>query len=61
MNEKAEQAKRNLQEIFRKDPALGKAFKETIEELRKPENIKKTAEEICNTFNKMQQVFKDRR
>lgn len=39
-NECGECAKKVLQEEFRKDPELKKAVQETIEEMKKPENMK---------------------
>lgn len=56
----AEQAKRKLQAIFAEDPDLKAAFKETLDELRKPENIAKQAKEICAVLAAMQEV-RDRR
>jgi hypothetical protein len=44
---RAEQAKKNLQKLFRENPDLKAAFKETIEELSTPENIEKQSKEIC--------------
>lgn len=50
MNEKAEQAKKNLQEIFRNNPELKQAFKETLDEMRKPENVEKMSKDICSVM-----------
>ena len=45
-----------MQKLFRDDPELKDAFRETIEELRKPENVKKMLDGACrvvNAINKM--------
>ena len=47
---------KNMQKLFRDDPELKDAFRETIEELRKPENVKKMVDGACrvvNAINKM--------
>lgn len=51
-------AKKSLQQTFKENPELGKAFKETIEELRKPENVSKMAEDTVK-FMKTVQDLKD--
>lgn len=45
--EKAEKAKQNIKRLFADNPELKKAFKETLDEMRKPEHIKKMADDIC--------------
>lgn len=48
--------RKNMQKLFRDDPELKDAFRETIEELRKPENVKKMVDGACrvvNAINKM--------
>lgn len=45
-----------MQKLFRDDPELKDAFKKTIEELRKPENVRKMVDGACrvvNAINKM--------
>lgn len=44
--EKLRQSKENLRKILDENPALKQAFKETIDEMRKPENIEKMAKDI---------------
>jgi hypothetical protein len=51
-------AKANLKKTLDADPALKQAFKETIEELRKPENIKKMADDATAFIGKIQQLRK---
>ena len=49
-------SRKNMQKLFRDDPELKDAFRETIEELRKPENVKKMLDGACrvvNAINKM--------
>lgn len=49
-------SRKNMQKLFRDDPELKDAFRETIEELRKPENVKKMVDGVCrvvNAINKM--------
>ncbi len=49
-------SRKNMQKLFRDDPELKDAFRETIEELRKPENVKKMVDGACrvvNAINKM--------
>ena len=51
MNSQLESSKKKLQEIFRENPELREAFKETLEEMRKPENMKKAVNEIQEGVN----------
>ena len=46
MSKDTEEARTRLKEILDKDPQLKQAFKETIEEMRKPENIDKMVKEM---------------
>lgn len=49
-------SRKNMQKMFRDEPELKDAFKKTIEELRKPENVKKMVDGACrvvNAINKM--------
>lgn len=49
-------SRKNMQKLFRDDPELKDAFRETIEELRKPENVKKMVDGafcVVNVINKM--------
>lgn len=49
-------SRKNMQKLFRDDPELKDAFKKTIEELRKPENVRKMVDGACrvvNAINKM--------
>lgn len=55
---KAQQAKENLRKIFKENPELAKAYRETIAEMRTPENIEATAKDICKMMNVVNQMKK---
>ena len=40
--------------IFRENPEIKQAFRETIEELKKPENVEKMAKNTANFMNVVQ-------
>ena len=44
---RAEIARENIKKLFKDNPDLAKAFKESLEELKKPENIEKMANDTC--------------
>lgn len=44
-------SRKNMQKLFRDDPELKDAFKKTIEELRKQENVKKMVDGVCRVVN----------
>ena len=46
MSKQLEDSKRKLHDILKENPELKEAFKETLEELRKPENVEKAVNEI---------------
>lgn len=49
-------SRQNVQKIFKENPEIKQAFKESIEEARKPENIKKMAD---NTVKFMRALKKE--
>lgn len=51
------QAEENLKKLFRENPDLKQAFKETIEEMRKPENVEKMAKEIATGVSVIKESF----
>lgn len=51
-------ANKSLQALFKENPELKQAFKETIEEMKQPENIKKMADDTCNVIYDIQKVMK---
>lgn len=48
--------KAELQELFKKDPELKAAFKESIEEMGKPESIKKMTEATVKIISALQNL-----
>ena len=44
----------NIKKIFSENPESKQAFKETIDELRKPENVEKMASEIQGVIKKVE-------
>lgn len=40
-------SRENVRKIFKENPEVKEAFKETIEDLKKPENVKKMADVTC--------------
>ena len=49
-------SRKNMQKLFRDDPELKDAFKKTIEELRKPENVKKMVDGVCRVVNAINEM-----
>lgn len=49
-------SRENVRKIFRQYPDLGKAFKETLEELKKPENIKTMVDNTVKFIKAIQEV-----
>lgn len=47
MSEKTRQARDKLRESLRANPEYAKAFRETLEEMRKPENVEAAAKSIA--------------
>jgi len=54
--EKAEAAKQKLRATLKANPDLAKAFRETLDELSKPENIEKMAAEIGKGMKAIREV-----
>lgn len=48
----------NVQNIFKENPELKQAFKESIDEMRKPENIKKMADDTVRFMRAIQSIQK---
>lgn len=46
----------NVKKIFREDPELGKAFNETIQKLKRPENLKPMADNTVKFIRAIQEV-----
>lgn len=49
-------SRKNIQKLFRDNPELKDAFIETIEELKKPENIKKMSHDTCRVINAINEM-----
>ena len=49
-------SRKNMQKLFRDDPELKDAFKKTIEELRKPGNVKKMVDGVCRVVNAINEM-----
>lgn len=49
-------SRRNVKKIFRENPEVKQAFRETIEELKKPENVEKMAKNTANFMNAIQKL-----
>ncbi len=49
-------SKANVGKIFRKNPEVKQAFRESIEEMRKPENVKKMADDAVRFMRIMQSI-----
>lgn len=48
--------KADLKDYFNKNPEVKQAFKESIEEMRKPENIKKMADDTVKFMQALQKI-----
>lgn len=48
----------NVKKIFKENPEVKQAFKESIEEMLKPENIKKMADDTVRFMRAMQSIQK---
>lgn len=48
----------NVKKIFKENPEVKQAFKESIEEMRKPENIKKMADDTVRFMRAIQSIQK---
>lgn len=51
-------AKKSLQDIFAKNPELKQAFKETVHEMGKPENMKKMVDNTCKFMDALNKIRK---
>ena len=49
-----------MKKIFRENPEVKQAFRETIEELKKPENVEKMAKNTANFMNAIQKLRSER-
>ena len=49
-------SRENVKKIFRENPEVKQAFRETIEELEKPESIEKIAKNTADFMNAIQKL-----
>lgn len=52
--------KGKYEKIFRENPEVKQAFRETIEELKKPENVEKMAKNTADFMNAIQALRGDK-
>lgn len=53
-------SRENMKKIFRENPEVKQAFCETIEELKKPENVEKMAKYTADFMNAIQALRGDK-
>lgn len=51
-------SKENVRKIFKENPEIKDAFKETIEEMKKPENMKKMVDDTIRFMGAVQSMQK---
>lgn len=54
-------SRENVKKIFKENPEVKQAFKESIEEMRKPENMKKMVDDTCHFMSAVQALQKARK
>ena len=59
MDETLEQKREKLRAILKADPELARAFKSTLEDMMKPENIESMANTITRTIQGIQKVAEE--
>jgi len=60
-SDKANQSRENLKKLLRENPNIAKAFRETLDEMSKPENVEKMARELTQGINAINAIFKSRK
>lgn len=56
VDDKAMQARENLKKLLRENPNIAKAFRETLDEMRQPENIEKMARDISKGIEALKAI-----
>ena len=51
-------SKKNVMSLFRENPELKQAFIETVNELKKPENVKKASEDFIKVVGSLESLHK---
>lgn len=54
-------SRENVRNIFKKNPEVKQAFKESLEEMEKPENMKKMVDDTLRFMQAVQSVQKKKR
>lgn len=49
-------SRKSMKKIFQENPEVKQSFMETIQELKKPENIERMAKDAANFMNALQQL-----
>ena len=49
-------SRENVRKIFKENPEVKQAFKESIEEMKKPENVKKMADDTVKFMQALQAI-----
>ena len=49
-------SRENVRKIFKENPEVKQAFKESIEEMKKPENVKKMADDTVKFMQALQSI-----
>lgn len=49
-------SRENVRKIFRENPEVKQAFKESVEEMQKPENVKKMVDSACKFVSTIQSI-----
>lgn len=54
-------SRENVRKIFKEDPEVKEAFRESIEEMKKPENMKKMVDDTCRFMAATQSLQKGKK
>lgn len=53
-------SRENVRKIFKENPEVKQAFRESIEEMRKPENVRKMADNTVSFLQSIQSIQKNK-
>ena len=56
MSKELEESRKRVQELFKQNPELKQAFMESIQELKKPENIERMAKDTVRFMQGIQKL-----
>lgn len=54
-------SRENVKKIFKENPEVKQALKESIEEMKKPENMKKMVDDTCRFMSVIQSLQKEKK